>query len=105
MAYTQLEDLGEINLETLLNFPSIDTPIYYPVMLFAIFLIISLSLFFKETDREGKGKILSSFAIGGYATTGIAVVLTLIGAIQREIMIVILVISLIFQVIYLLTGK
>lgn len=105
MAYTQLEDLAEINLVNLFNFPSIDTPLYYPIFLFAMFLIVSLALFFKETNREGKGKILSSLAVGGYVTTAIAVVLTLLGAIQREIMIVVLVISLVFQVLYLLTGK
>ncbi len=37
MAYTQLEDLAEINLENLINFPSIDTPLYYPISLFVIF--------------------------------------------------------------------
>lgn len=105
MTYTQLENIGEINLQTILNFPNLDTPLFYPMILFAIFLIFSLGTFFRELKREGRANLLSSLAIGGFVTTVIAFILTILDVIQREIMVVVLVISLIFEVIFLLTSR
>ena len=105
MAFTELQDIGELNLRNLLNFPSIDTPIFYPVQLFVIFIVFTLMTFFREVQREGKGNILSSLAVAGYVTTAVSLIYTLLDLIQTEIMVLVLVISLVFQVLYLLTDR
>lgn len=105
MAYTELQDLPTLDIRNVLNFPSIDTPIFYPLQLFTIFIVFTLMTFFREVQREGKGNILSSLAIAGYVTTAIAVIYTLLDLIQTEIMVLILVISLVFQVLFLLTSR
>lgn len=105
MTYTQLENIGEINLQTILNFPNLDTPLYYPLLLFVIFFIFTLGTFFRELKREGRANLLSSLAIGGYVTTVISFLLSILGVIQREIVVAALVISLVFQVMYLLTSR
>ena len=105
MPYTQLEDIGTIDLGTLLRFPSIDTPIFYPVLLFVIFLIFALGTFFREIRREGKGNILSSLAVGGFITMVMAFIFSLLGLIQRGVVIITLVASIMFIAIYMLTDK
>ncbi len=105
MAYTQLESLGDISLRQLLNFPNLDTPIFYPIMLFVIFIIFTMATFFRELKREGRGNIMSSLAIGGFVTTVIAFIFSLLGLVQTAIVITTLVISLIFEVLFLLTGR
>ena len=103
MTYTQLEDLGELSLRQLLQFPSLDTPIFYPLILFAIFLVFTLSTFFMEVRRTGRGNIISSLAVAGFVTTAIATIFSFLALIQTEVVVLALVISLVFQVIYLIT--
>ena len=105
MAYTELTEIGTIDLGTILRFPSIDTPIFYPVLLFVIFLIFSLGTFFRELRRESRANILSSLAVGGFVTTIMAFIFSLLGLIQRATVIITLVTSIIFISIYLLTNK
>lgn len=105
MTYTQLESLGDIGLRELLNFPNLDTPIFYPTMLFVIFMIFTMATFFREIKREGRGNILSSLAIGGFVTTVMAFIFSLLGLVQTIIVITTLVISLVFEVLFLLTGR
>lgn len=88
-----------------MNFPNLDTPIFYPMFLFVVYVVITSVTFFKELSREGKGNILSSLAVGGFVTMSISVILRLMGLIQTAIMVVVLVIFLVFAVIYLLTGR
>ncbi len=103
MAYTTLESLGELSLRQLLQFPSIDTPIFYPVLLFVIFLVFTLSTFFHELRRTGRGNILSSLAVAGFVTTAIATIWSLLALIQVEVVVLAFVISLVFQILYLIT--
>ena len=103
MTYTQLEELPTLTLREFLKFPSIDTPMFYPILLFAIFLIFTFSTFFREVRRIGKGNILSSLAVAGFVTTAIATIWSLLGIIQVQVVVLTFVISLIFQVLYLIT--
>ena len=105
MTYTQLENIGTIDIQSVMNFPNLDTPLYYPMMLFVIFMIFSLGTFFRELKREGRANLLSSFAVGGYVTTIIAFLLSVLEVLQREMVVAVLVISLVFKVIYLLTNR
>ncbi len=103
MAYTQLENITDLGLRSFLQFPSTDTPIFWPVILFAIFIVFTLSTFFREVRREGRGKILSSLAVAGFVTTAMAVIFSLLDLIQVQIVVLTIVISTIFAIIYLLT--
>lgn len=103
MTYTQLETIENLDLKGFLQFPSIDTIMFYPLILFAIFIVFTLATFFKEVRREGKGNLLSSLAVAGFVTTVVAVLFSLLEIIQTRIVVITLVISIVFQVIYLLT--
>ena len=103
MTYTELQDIGELTLTRVLQYPSIDTPLFYPIILFVIFLVFTLSTFFREVRRTGRGNILSSLAVAGFVTTVMATISSLLGLIQLQIVVLTFVISMVFQVIYLLT--
>ena len=105
MTYTELQDIGDLGLRKILQFPSIDTPIFYPLMLFVIFMVFTFATFFREVSREGKGNFISSLAVAGFVTTAIATVWSFLELIQVQIVVLTFVISLIFQVIYLLTKE
>ena len=105
MTYKTLENITDLDLRSFLQFPSLDTPIFYPMLLFAIFMVFTLSTFFREIRREGKGNILSSLAVAGFVTTAIAVIFSFLELIQVQIVVLTFVISVVFQVIYLLTKK
>lgn len=105
MTYSTLENASDLDLRGLLQFPSIDTPIFWPLMLFAIFLVFTLSTFFREVRREGKGNILSSLAVAGFVTTAMAVIFSFLALVQTQIVVLTFTISIVFQVIYLLTRK
>ena len=103
MTYETIENITD--LKGMLQFPSTDTIIFWPLILFAIFVVFTLSTFFREVRREGKGNFLSSLAVAGFVTTAIAVIFSLLDLIQVQIVVVTFVISIVFQVIYLLTKK
>lgn len=105
MAYSTLETISDLGIGELLNFPNLDTPIFYPMFLLVIFFVFTSLSFFREVGREGRGNILSSLAIGGYVTISVATILSLLGLIQTAILVTTVVIGLIFSVLYLLTRK
>jgi len=105
MTYTELGNLTSMNLRDLLTFPSIDTPSFYPIILFGIFIVMTLVSFFREVERERRGNFLSSSAVAGVITTVTAFLMSSLGLIQTRVVISCLVISSIFVVIYMLTGR
>ena len=103
MTYQTLENITDLDLRGLLQFPSQDTIIFYPLILFAIFMVFTLSTFFREIRREGKGNLLSSLAVAGFVTTAMATIFSLLELVQPITVVITFVISIVFQVIYLLT--
>ncbi len=105
MAYTELQDLEEISLRTLLQFPSIDTPIFWPLILFAIYVVFTFITFFSEVRRTGSGNFLSSLAVAGFITTAMATIFTFLDLIQLQILVITFAISIVFQVLYMLSKR
>ncbi len=105
MTYTEIHELGNITIRQVFTFPSIDTPSFYPILLFTIFLVFALIGFFREITREGKGNFLSSLAVAGYVTTAMATAMTFLDMIQYEVLVIILVISLMFQILFFISKK
>jgi len=105
MAYQQLENLSDISLRSVLQYPNLATPMFWPIILFTIFMVMTLTTFFRELKREGRANFLSSLAVGGYFTLAVSVSFTLLGLITYQIVVIVLVFAVIFQVIYLLSNK
>lgn len=105
MSYSTLENISGLGIKEVLAFPSIDTPIFYPIFLFAVFFIFTALSFFREVSREGKGNFISSLAIGGYVTIAVAAILSLMDLIQTAVLVTTVVAGLVFQVLFLLTNR
>ena len=105
MTYPTIDNLTTSNLQEILKFSTTGVPMFWPVMLMVIFLVIGLGSFFRELRREGKGNLLSSFAIAGYVTSAIALIMTLMELIQGKVMVICLTVSLVFQALFLLTKR
>lgn len=105
MVYQTLENVTDLGLQGLLNFPNLDTPIFYPMFLFVVFIVFASLSFFREVEREGRGNLLSSLAVSGYVTTSVAVILSVMGLIQTSILVTAAVVSIVFQALFLLTKR
>ena len=105
MAYKTLENISDLGIQQLLNYPNLDNPIFYPLFLFVVFFVFSGLSFFRELSREGKANLLSSLAVGGFVTIAISVILSLMDLIQTTILVTSVIASIIFPVWYLVTKK
>lgn len=105
MTYSTLENISDLGIREILNFPNLDTPIFYPFFLFMVFFVFSSLVFFREVNREGKGNFISSLAVGGYVTISVAVILSLMDLIQTEILVTTIVATGVFQVLFLLSKR
>tara|TARA_R100001530_G_scaffold131720_1_gene103562 strand:+ start:323 stop:643 length:321 start_codon:yes stop_codon:yes gene_type:complete len=105
MPYQTLDNISDLGIREVLNFPNLNTPIFYPIFLFVVFFVFTSLSFFREVGREGKGNFLSSLAVGGYAATAVAAILSLMDLIQTAVLVTTLVSALVFQVLFLLTKR
>ena len=79
----------------LMSLPNASYPYYWAWIFGGIWLIITLSLYFSEKDKTGKGKMLASMAVSCFAIIMLATIGTIVGFVQLEIMIYILVLCMV----------
>lgn len=103
MAYPGLDVINDTSIKGILQYPNISTPSFYPLILFGIFVVVSLATYFSEKERTGRGNFLSSLAVAGVLNIVLSVLLNLMTLISTLTLIVSMVISFIFIAIYLLT--
>ena len=98
-------DLSVLNNESgiagIMNLPNASYPYFWVWILGGIWAIITLTTYFIESEKEGKGKILSSMAVACLAVIFLAVIGTIVGFVSVEIMVYILVISMIIIAIWI----
>lgn len=105
MTYTELQDLPDISLRALFQFPSIDTPMFWPLILFVIYIVFTFITFFSEVKRTGTGNFLSSLAVAGFITTAMATIFTFLDLIQLQILVITFSVSIVFQTLYMLSKR
>jgi len=104
MAFQEL-NTSEISFRTIFQFPNLDTPEFWPLILFAIFAVFTFGTFFRELLREGRANFLSSMAVGGFVTITIAAIMTLLEVINTTVFVVTLVSCGSLIVLFLLTNR
>jgi len=93
-------DIGD-----LLNLPNASYPYYWGWILAGLTLIIALTLYFKEKETTGRGKLISSVAVASLATLLLSVIGTIVGFIPNEILIYHLVLTLIITAIWFFNSS
>lgn len=107
MAEYPFEELDTRNMSegmhVLFQYVSSIEPIFFPLVLFAIFIIVCLGSFFTQKNLTGKGNFLASASVAGFITTIAAYVLSLVpGIVNTFTVIVCLVVSIVFTLLFLL---
>ena len=88
----------------ILEYVSDIEPLFVPLTVFVIFLSLSLGSYWLEKGLRGKGNFLGSLAAGGFSTTVIVFVMSLIpGFVNNFVVIVCLIISVVFVLLFLLS--
>lgn len=90
-------DLSNLNNQSgiggLLSLPNASYPYFWAWILVGIWIIITLTLYFKEKEKIGRGKILSAMSVASIAIIVLAVLGSVVGIVSTEIMVYVLVIS------------
>ena len=103
MTWTTLEEYGNSSLKGIMQFPSQSFAWFWPLILSAIFLVVTFSSYFAEKEKTGKGNFLSSLAVAGFVNIALSLVLSILEVIDRTTLIISFIFSIIFIVIYMLT--
>lgn len=104
------EELGNRNLSegipALFRYVSDVEPVFFPLILFAFFIIVSVGSYFAQKETIGRGNFKASLAVAGYLTTGVAYVLSLIpGVIGTFTVMVCFILSVLFTLFLLLPER
>jgi hypothetical protein len=99
--YPELSEIG-INgtIGDLMTFPNNIYPYFWVWIIGGLWLIITLSLYYNEKEKLGKGKFLSSMAVSGLACVLLSLFGTLLGIITTNIMVYIFVVAIVLIVIW-----
>ena len=102
-------DLSSLNSESgiagLMSLPNSSYPFFWAWILGAIWSIMVLTMYFKEVDKVGKAKILSSMAVASLAILLLSTIGTVLTIISVDIMVTILVLSLVIIGIWFFSSK
>lgn len=104
--YPDLSSLdNESGIAGLMSLPNSSYPFFWAWILGGIWIIMVLSMYFKEVDKVGKGKILSSMAVSSLAILLLSTIGTVLTIVSTEIMVNILVLSLLIIGIWFFSSK
>ena len=89
----------------IMKLPSSSYPYFWAWILGGIWAIMVLTMYFKEKDKIGKGKILSSMAVACLAIILLSTMGTVLGIVSVEIMVYILVLGFIIIAIWFFSTR
>ncbi len=98
MAYTTLDEFNQTGIEGLFRYTSEVSPIFFPLLLLAFFVIIFIGTF------NAQGRFTTSFAVAGITTAIIAFLFSLVGGVMPTIAVTVSVVIAILGVFLLFVG-
>lgn len=96
---------NDSNIATLLALPNASNPFFWTVILGGVFIILSLTMYFREKSLTGRGNLLSSSAVSALACIVIAVFGSLINIFTVETLVPVLVFGLVIIVSWIFSSK
>jgi len=99
-------DLGNVTggIGELLALPNASYPYYWALIMIGLWVIISLTLYFKEKSLLGKGNLLSSMAVSAFAIIMLSTLGTLFNIITLAIFLPLLVGGLVIIAIWIFSS-
>jgi len=109
MTYKTLDNLtmngSSSDLTNILSLPGDGISFAWSLILFAILIIFSLRLFFKEYELKGRADFMASLVPASFVTVLIATILNLMNLITSGTLIIWIVIFVVISAIFLLTSS
>lgn len=94
MAYETFSQFNKTGIDQMFVYAAEVVPIFIPFFLFSFYIIIVLASYFSSKRLGSDGDLAASFAVAGFATFILALVMTLIeGLIKTTTVIIVLVVS------------
>ena len=96
--YTEFRDFRNdtVGLQRMFLYAADTVPLFTPLILVALFLIVALGSFYSQTRLGGRGDFWSSFAIAGYVISVVAAVMTLVdGLIDLNTLVIVFAVTII----------
>lgn len=103
--YTNIFDYNLTGVDNLLTYVAVQVPAFIPLLLFAIFFIITLSIYFGTKRLNGQGDFFASMAVGSLVTTVIAGLMTLKDGLINTYVLAFCVVLTIVSVVILIFSK
>jgi len=104
-AYLTIADYNISSADQYFGYVATVVPIFIPLMLFSLFIIISLATYFSKKRLTGFGDFPASFAVAGFVTTITAVLLSLFSNVINPLTIGICIIVTVIGVIWLFFSR
>lgn len=103
--YQTFQEYNQSDIAGLLTYPAHVVPLFIPLVLFALFSVTLLATYFSQLRLRGEGDFLGSFAVAGFFTAIISLLMTLVdGLITTTTISITLAISII-GIILLMIGR
>ncbi len=81
-------------------------PIFFPAVLFAFFMVITLGGFFLEQKTSGRGDFLKWMAVSSFLTSGLSYILSIQdGFISTSVLILVFVVTALLNTLYFLNNR
>jgi len=101
-----IQEIGDVNvsegMHKILIYVADIEPIFFPLLLFAIFIILAIGSYLLQKNTTGRGDLKASLAASGFVTTLIAYVLSLIPLIDVFTLVICFVLTAFFVLLLLL---
>lgn len=102
--YPDLSNLSSgSGINNFLTLPNSVWPLFWPIILLAIFVVMSMTFYFSDKSKRTVGNLLSSMAVSALWCQVLAVVGSLIGIFTLYTLLPIIVLGMVIEVIWLLS--
>jgi len=107
MVYKEISETNlSVGIYAVFQYVAEIVPIFFPLVLFCLFIIFTISSFILQKDQTGRSNLFSSLVVGAYLTTVTSFVMNLIpGLLNPLIPIITIVISMIMTLVFFLTKR
>lgn len=106
MAYQTITEYNATEITDVFVYTATVVPILIPLVLFAFFIIMLLGSFFAQKRLSGTSDFFASFAVAGYSTFVVSIVLSLAdNLISTYIVVITLIVAVVGTVMLLLTRE
>lgn len=83
--YPDLSNVSGQGIGGLMSLPNSSYPWYWVIIMIALWLIFSLTMYFKEKSSNGRGNLLSSMAVSSFAILVLSTIGTLFNIITMQV--------------------